>query len=92
VHQVKGEEADAVLMLLPDDDRTTHLLTTWTAGAVPVPAGPAPAPHETAEALRVLYVAVTRARRLAALALPAQHIAATAQHLTSLHVPIDVTR
>lgn len=92
VHQVKGEEADAVLMLLPDDDRTTHLLTTWTAGAVPLSDGPNLAPHETAEALRVLYVAVTRASRLTALALPDQHIAATAQYLTSRHVPIEVIR
>ncbi|MER7335991.1 MULTISPECIES: UvrD-helicase domain-containing protein, partial [unclassified Micromonospora] len=91
VHQVKGEEADAVLMLLPDDERTAHLLTAWTAGAVPAPAGPAPAVHETAEALRVLYVAVTRARRLAAIALPARHIAATAQHLRILEVPTNVT-
>ncbi|WP_161801634.1 UvrD-helicase domain-containing protein [Micromonospora sp. RV43] len=91
VHQVKGEEADAVLMLLPDDGRTNHLLTTWTADAITAPAGAGPAPHEAAEALRVLYVAVTRARRLAALALPAQHITAIAQFLTSRHVPTNVT-
>ncbi|MEV0569157.1 UvrD-helicase domain-containing protein [Dactylosporangium sp. NPDC050588] len=90
VHQVKGEETDAVLMLLPDDERTTHLLSTWTAGAVPAPTGPAPTEHETAESLRVLYVAVTRARRLAALALPARHLAATAEYLAGRHVPTQI--
>lgn len=90
VHQVKGEETDAVLMLVPDDERTTDLLSTWTAGAVPAPAGPAPAEHEIAESLRVLYVAVTRARRLAALALPTQYLAKTAEYLAGRHVPIQV--
>jgi len=90
VHQVKGEEADAVLVLLPDDERTNRLLSHWTAGHL---SGPAIAagqePADAAEALRVLYVAVTRARRLIALALPAQHIAPLTQHLRALGVAVE---
>ncbi|MEU4161722.1 UvrD-helicase domain-containing protein [Actinoplanes sp. NPDC026670] len=61
IHSVKGEQADAVMVLFPDDDRATQLITRWATGS--------PAPG-TEESMRVLYVAVTRARHLAALALP----------------------
>jgi hypothetical protein len=60
IHQVKGEEAHAVLVLLPDEDRTDWLLDLWTAGATGTPA-PAGSQADTAEARRVLYVAATRA-------------------------------
>jgi hypothetical protein len=33
VHQVKGDEAEAVLLLLPDDERTGRVLTAWAARA-----------------------------------------------------------
>jgi superfamily I DNA/RNA helicase len=60
IHQVKGEQADAVLVVLPDDDRTASLVNAWITGD-----------HDPdiAESLRVLYVAATRARRLLTLAL-----------------------
>lgn len=90
VHQAKGEEADAVLMLLPDDDRTTQLLSRWTGGSIPGPADSRTA-ADAAEALRVLYVAVTRARRLAALALPSSHIAPVQQHLLGLGVHVEAS-
>ncbi|MBQ1091365.1 ATP-dependent helicase [Streptomyces sp. B93] len=74
VHGVKGQEADAVLVVVPPtgkgkpDDRSDLLIKTWTASS------PTVADPETAEALRVLYVAVTRARRLVALALSDDHL------------------
>ncbi len=90
VHQAKGEEADAVLVLLPDDERTDRLLSLWTAIHLPEP-GTASSDdaEDAAEALRVLYVAVTRARRLIALALPSQHMAPVAQHLRGLGVEVE---
>jgi superfamily I DNA/RNA helicase len=74
VHAVKGQEADAVLLIVPPtgngkpDDRSDLLIKTWTTGTTDR------ADPETAEALRVLYVAVTRARRLVALALSDVHL------------------
>ncbi|MET8029653.1 UvrD-helicase domain-containing protein [Streptomyces avermitilis] len=53
VYQVKGDQADAVLLMLPD----TGSIQRWATG------DPA-----TDEVLRIWYVAVTRARRLVALA------------------------
>lgn len=88
VHQAKGEEADAVLVRLPDDERTDRLLSQWT-DPVSGPATTDRDPEDAAEALRVLYVAVTRARRLIALALPGQHIAPVAQHLRELGVEVE---
>ena len=46
---------------------------------------------DTAEALRVLYVAATRAKRLVALALPGRHIPLVAQHLLGLGVTIETS-
>jgi hypothetical protein len=60
IHQVKGDQAEAVLLLIPPDDEVTS--TAWLAGSSP--------DSETAEALRVVYVGVTRARRLLGLAIP----------------------
>lgn len=61
VHDAKGSEAEAVLMVLPPDrnpqNRTSALLDKWE--------------HRIdEEAKRVLYVGLTRARCLCALALP----------------------
>lgn len=93
VHQVKGDEADAVLVLLPDDDRTTRLLEAWRADQpTNEVGGGSDGINETEEALRVLYVAVTRARRLIALALPTQHVAATSTHLAERGVPVTVVQ
>ena len=62
VHQVKGDQAEAVLLLIPAGSVTDRTLTAWLNGAVPGP--------DIAEALRVAYVGVTRARRLLGLAIP----------------------
>jgi hypothetical protein len=70
VHQVKGEEADAVLVVVPEPtprNRSERMVSSWTGGAAPVP-------DESAEDLNVLYVAATRARRLLAFALCDSHL------------------
>jgi DNA helicase II / ATP-dependent DNA helicase PcrA len=89
IHQVKGEEADAVLVLLPDDDRTDQLLAHWRGDPPPTTPLTPGAANTPAEALRVLYVAVTRARLLVALALPHTHLATTADHLRDCGVPVN---
>ena len=65
IHQVKGDQAEAVLLLIPGGrmtERTSPVLSAWLSGAAP--------DAEIAEALRVAYVGVTRARRLLGLAAP----------------------
>jgi DNA helicase II / ATP-dependent DNA helicase PcrA len=92
VHQAKGEESDAVLVVLPDDDRTTRLLSHWIGTEVSgTEIQPGSKPEDTAEALRVLYVAVTRARRLVALALPSRHVPLVEQRLTLLDMPVETS-
>jgi DNA helicase-2/ATP-dependent DNA helicase PcrA len=63
VHQVKGDQSEAVLLLIRANEATARTIVAWLTGADPEP--------EIAEALRVAYVGVTRARRLLGLAIPA---------------------
>lgn len=81
VHQVKGEEEDAVLVIVPSDDRTDALVDAWTSGVHPA---------ELAESLRVLYVAATRARRFLAIALPNDSSNRVAALLKEREVPFEV--
>ncbi|MCY9784199.1 UvrD-helicase domain-containing protein [Nocardiopsis sp. EMB25] len=72
IHQVKGEEADAVLVIVPRPTvrtrkRVEELLSSWVDGAPP-------RIRESAEDLNVLYVGATRARRLLAFALCDEHL------------------
>lgn len=67
VHQLKGDEADGVLLLLPDNGSAQRWATADPAAD---------------EVLRVWYVAVTRARRLAAIALPEEETDLLAELLT----------
>lgn len=62
IHQAKGDQAEAVLLLIPAGPVTDLTLTAWLNDAASDP--------DTAEALRVAYVGVTRARRLLGLAIP----------------------
>lgn len=80
IHQVKGEEEDAVLVIVPNDNRTDALIKAWLSGHHTA---------EVAESLRVLYVAATRARRLLALALPSIHCDDVAAHLNDKNVPCE---
>jgi len=63
VHQAKGDEANAVLIIMPARADTNATITAWLSGTTTDP--------DVAEALRVIYVAITRARRLVGLAVPA---------------------
>ncbi|MFD8174938.1 UvrD-helicase domain-containing protein [Streptomyces sp. NPDC059709] len=87
VHGVKGQEDDAVLIVIPpvgkdkENDRSDRLIEAWTTGSA---AGRDP---ETAEALRVLYVGVTRARRLVALALSDRHLTTVKSFLAGRGIP-----
>ncbi|WP_328976046.1 UvrD-helicase domain-containing protein [Streptomyces canus] len=85
VHGVKGDQADAVLVVIPaatpEDSRSTDLIRAWTEGSVRARHG------EASEALRVLYVATTRARRLLAFALDDNHLPTVEAFLTGKGVP-----
>ncbi|PCG83094.1 hypothetical protein CIB93_26545 [Streptomyces sp. WZ.A104] len=75
VHQLKGDEADAVMLMLPDNGNVQR----WAQGD--------PAADEL---LRVWYVAVTRARRLAALAVPKEEAEDMVRLLRQYEVPVRV--
>ncbi|MFJ5829566.1 UvrD-helicase domain-containing protein [Streptomyces sp. NPDC093089] len=75
VHQLKGDEADAVMLMLPDNGSVQR----WAQG------DPA-----TDELLRIWYVAVTRARRLAALAVSEEEVEGLAQLLCQHAVPARI--
>lgn len=72
IHQVKGEEADAVLVVIPKPAKRTRarreeLFFSWVEGR-------SPRTRESVEARNLLYVAATRARRLLAFALCDEHL------------------
>jgi len=86
VHQVKGDEAEAVLICLPKGkkskagvgkDKAKVVMEEWLR-----------AEDMDSEAIRVLYVAATRARRLLAIAVPAEFKARTADYLKSAGVAV----
>jgi DNA helicase-2/ATP-dependent DNA helicase PcrA len=87
VHQVKGDEAEAVLVLLPKgkkgkgaegNSKASAAMEEWLG-----------AENLSSEAIRVLYVAATRARRLLAIAVPAEFKPRTAEFLKGLGVPVQ---
>ncbi|MFH9569617.1 hypothetical protein [Streptomyces sp. NPDC017230] len=84
---MKGQDEDAVLIVVPplgkdkEDTRSDRLIEAWTTGAT------AECAPGIAEALRVLYVGVTRARRPVALALNDRHLTAVKSLLTARGIP-----
>lgn len=78
VHQAKGDEADVVCVLLKDTD----LINRWLNGATT---------EEESEELRVLYVAVTRARDLLILAVPEELVTAVDTFLAQRGIPARVS-
>lgn len=82
IHQAKGDEAEAVLLLVPASAVTDSSITAWLTGT-----GSAP---EVAEGLRVLYVGVTRARRLLGLAVPAPHQERLLDYLRRHAIPTEL--
>ncbi|WP_101255797.1 hypothetical protein [Streptomyces barkulensis] len=75
IYQLKGDEADAVLLLLPDPGSVHR----WTTGN-----------PTTDELLRVWYVAVTRARRFATLAVPEEETKPLTNLLARHQVPTEI--
>ena len=69
IHKGKGREFDAVLVVLPSTARVNETLDDWEY-------------RRDSEARSVLYVGVTRARRLLALAVPADHADRVARLIT----------
>ncbi|NKZ00010.1 UvrD-helicase domain-containing protein [Nocardiopsis alborubida] len=86
IHQVKGEEADAVLVVIPKptpDNRCEELISSWLDRE-------RPATQELLEDRNVLYVAATRARRLLAFALCVDHLPRVEAFLEQRGVPFRV--
>ncbi len=77
IHDAKGTEAPAVLVVIPPDrkpnTRSADLLQTWAA-------------RSQTEPLRVLYVGITRAEQLCAIAIPATFTDAIQDILKTNHV------
>jgi hypothetical protein len=77
IHQVKGTELPAVLLVVPEDSRAELLISMWEAATA-------------AEELRVLYVGITRAERFAAIAVP-RHLTHRVTGILSNHeVPFTI--
>lgn len=81
VHQAKGSETEAVLVVIPRDrapgTKTADLMDAWSADL-------------DTEARRVLYVGVTRAERLCALAVHSSSAPRVEQILNLANVPFDI--
>ena len=78
IHEAKGREHGAVCVVIPPnrapENRCTALFESWEAGT-------------DAEAKRVLYVGITRAKNLGALAVPAAYADRCVAVLTAGQVP-----
>ncbi|WP_116952484.1 UvrD-helicase domain-containing protein [Jiangella endophytica] len=80
IHGVKGEEVDAVVLAVPSKARPNepHVLDDWASGT-------------NSEQRRVLYVGVSRARRVLVLVVPAGRKQQLLDLLTGAGVPFDVS-
>jgi DNA helicase-2/ATP-dependent DNA helicase PcrA len=87
VHQVKGDEAEAVLVLLPKGRRVNGAESNSKASTVMEEWLGTESPFS--EAIRVLYVAATRARRILAIAVPAEFKPRTIEFLKGKGVPVQ---
>lgn len=81
IHDAKGSQRDAVCVVIPPDrganEYTTQLIESWENRAA-------------FESKRVIYVGVTRARKLLALAVPRSVCDRIAAVLTQNNVPFDL--
>jgi superfamily I DNA/RNA helicase len=82
VHQIKGDQGQAVLLFMPAGPATDRTLTAWLASSTSDP--------EVTEALRVVYVAVTRAQRLLGLAVPPSGLERLLGHLHRHTIPTEL--
>lgn len=82
IHEAKGHQYDAVCVVIPPDrapkNRTSELIESWEN-------------RTAAEAKRVIYVGITRARHFSALAIPAPFADRCAALLTAGGVPFSRT-
>lgn len=78
VHHVKGDQAEAVLVCMPQrpSENTTTTMEEWLGTQI-----------GASESIRVLYVAVTRARRLLGLAVPIEFRGRLAAYLNAQGIP-----
>lgn len=77
IHEVKGRAFDAVCVVV--DGSSESVIEHWTQRA-----------SARSEALRVLYVGLTRARKLAVLAVPEDHVEVVTELLSGSGVPHHV--
>lgn len=94
IHGVKGEEFDAVLVLMPPPGKSVKgkepgyrpgaLIETWISGTR------AGISDDVAESLRVYYVAATRARRLLAFAVDQKYARKLETYLAANGVPVQL--
>ncbi len=78
VHHAKGREYDAVCVVLPSGKNTDELIDSWVSDI-----------EGDSESLRVLYVAVTRAKQFVQLALPAKHADRVMTFLEDADLQVD---
>jgi ATP-dependent exoDNAse (exonuclease V) beta subunit len=83
IHEAKGREFEAVCVVLPPDrapdNRTSHLLDAWEN-------------RQDDEAKRVIYVGVTRAKKVVMLAVPEVFVARCSALLARSQVPYELRR
>jgi hypothetical protein len=81
VHEAKGKQFDGVVLVIPPDraptNHTMELFTAWENGT-------------ELEPKRVVYVGVTRARRLVVLAIPSAHLARCQAILEAARVSFEM--
>jgi superfamily I DNA/RNA helicase len=77
IHEAKGSQHNGVCVVIPNGDYTEDLVAAWEARA-------------DSEAKRVIYVGVTRAEKLVAIAMPASVVDRVSAILRANTVPFEV--
>jgi DNA helicase-2/ATP-dependent DNA helicase PcrA len=77
IHEAKGSEHNGVCVVIPNGDYTEELIAAWESRA-------------DFEPKRVIYVGVTRAEKLLAIAVPAPFVDRVAAILCAGEVPFEV--
>jgi hypothetical protein len=77
IHEAKGSEHGAVCVVIPSGDYTEQLVAAWES-------------RTESEPKRVIYVGVTRAERLLAIAVPAPFVARVSAIMVANEVPFEI--
>jgi DNA helicase-2/ATP-dependent DNA helicase PcrA len=77
IHEAKGSERGGVCVVVPPGDYTEELIAAWEN-------------RTDSEPKRVIYVGVTRAEKLLAIALPAMFVQRVAAVLCTGEVPFEI--